>query len=518
MGIQVTELTQGKNCHEKEFIDFEFDGKHVSEFGMVAVADGGRHSFDAAPTFEDETSQVNGIDGQYYWGTHFGSKKMSFTLATDGMTEAQVNAFKLHFKPGKYGKFIEDKLSSRYGYARISQVTTFNTVPFRVEKKIMGQTIYINEYKGDCRITFEFDDPYMKATMNLIEDFTENNELKLRAMYTNGTPYSASWNSNNNYVCFVGSNEKILTKGAVSPLTSGGLSNQSALTYYNPATSKTKAIIQMKFQPTFIADGETSVSFPVYFHEIRDDINNNTFPYNRILTTLSVDKDVVRTSCDYPKEFRYTTPNVIQQINHAIELAASFYAKSSTGPALDFEELLRLEIVDSKVMAWAAAVLRIIKTRDAFYNRSTGNFKSGTLSVNCSPIGAGTQGLNWWKYFNVYMLYMLANCADPEKFHLEGEAEGIWTFNPYTITFNGEENRTYMTYSYNRIINILEKVSVAEENCGDMILSEYLNLDGGDVLNDDGTIASCHHMKFIKGEDTTHTANWVSLVYTPTYF
>ena len=110
MGIQVTELTQEKNCHEKEFIDFEFDGKHVSEFGMVAVNDGDRHSFDAAPTFEDETSQVNGIDGQYYWGTHFGSKKMTFSLATDGMTEAQVNAFKLHFKPGKYGKFIEDKL------------------------------------------------------------------------------------------------------------------------------------------------------------------------------------------------------------------------------------------------------------------------------------------------------------------------------------------------------------------------------------------------------------------------
>jgi hypothetical protein len=45
---------------------------------------------------------------------------MNFTLATDGMTEAQVNAFKQHFKPGKYGKFIEDKLAYRYGYARIS--------------------------------------------------------------------------------------------------------------------------------------------------------------------------------------------------------------------------------------------------------------------------------------------------------------------------------------------------------------------------------------------------------------
>ena len=38
------------------------------------------------------------------------------------------------------------------------------------------------------------------------------------------------------------------------------------------------------------------------------------------------------------------------------------------------------------------------------------------------------------------------------------------------------------------------------------------------ILNDDGTIASCHHMKFIKGEDTTHNVNSVSLVYTPTYF
>jgi hypothetical protein len=51
MGVQVTGLTLNKKCHEKEFIDFEFDGKHISEFGMVAVADGGRHSFDAAPTF-----------------------------------------------------------------------------------------------------------------------------------------------------------------------------------------------------------------------------------------------------------------------------------------------------------------------------------------------------------------------------------------------------------------------------------------------------------------------------------
>ena len=113
---------------------------------------------------------------------------------------------------------------------------------------------------------------------------------------------------------------------------------------------------------------------------------------------------------------------------------------------------------------------------------------------------------------------MLAHCDDPKKFHLEGEAEGTWTFKPYTITFNGEENCTYMTYSYNRIIDTLEEISVAEENCGDMILSEYLALDGGDILDENGIITSCHHMKFMKGNSYTHNVKLVSLTYIPTYF
>ena len=63
MGLQVDLLTKGKSCHAKEFIDFEFNGKHISEFGLVVVSDGDRHSFDASPSFDDETSTVNGVSG-----------------------------------------------------------------------------------------------------------------------------------------------------------------------------------------------------------------------------------------------------------------------------------------------------------------------------------------------------------------------------------------------------------------------------------------------------------------------
>ena len=53
MGFQVEELTQGRQPWEKEFIDFSFDGKHISEFGLVAVSDSYRHSTDASPSFSD---------------------------------------------------------------------------------------------------------------------------------------------------------------------------------------------------------------------------------------------------------------------------------------------------------------------------------------------------------------------------------------------------------------------------------------------------------------------------------
>ena len=69
MGVQVELLTKDKQTWETEFIDFQFNGKKISEFGMVAVSNGDRHSFGHSPTFEDETSEVEGYDGQYFWGT-----------------------------------------------------------------------------------------------------------------------------------------------------------------------------------------------------------------------------------------------------------------------------------------------------------------------------------------------------------------------------------------------------------------------------------------------------------------
>ena len=114
MGIQVQDLTQGKQPWDKEFIDFSFAGTHISELGMGAVSAGDRHSLNMSPSFQDETSTVNGLNGQYYWGTTFDAGTISFKLATDGLTEQQLAEMKRHFMPGKYGKLVLDERIGRY--------------------------------------------------------------------------------------------------------------------------------------------------------------------------------------------------------------------------------------------------------------------------------------------------------------------------------------------------------------------------------------------------------------------
>ena len=70
MGLQVDFLTKGKELWEKDFIDFEFDGKLVSEFGLVAANGGDRYSIQGSPDFEDEVTEVKGAIGATLLGAH----------------------------------------------------------------------------------------------------------------------------------------------------------------------------------------------------------------------------------------------------------------------------------------------------------------------------------------------------------------------------------------------------------------------------------------------------------------
>jgi hypothetical protein len=62
MSLKV-DLLKSKYPHNTEFIDFSFDGKKITDFGLVAVVDGDRLQFDGGPSFIDETTAINGVVG-----------------------------------------------------------------------------------------------------------------------------------------------------------------------------------------------------------------------------------------------------------------------------------------------------------------------------------------------------------------------------------------------------------------------------------------------------------------------
>jgi hypothetical protein len=169
----------------------------------------------------------------------------SFSLATDGMTETEVNAFKLHFKPGKYGKLIEDKLACRYGYARISNTSSFSVVPFIKKKEITigdkKHIVEINEYKGTAKLTFVFDSPLWYATNSKISSTEELSSDKLREVILNGIPIEGhSWSSSQGAL-FLG--DSILNNSGTAN------KNKDLIKFYNPSTASTKTRMSITFTP-----------------------------------------------------------------------------------------------------------------------------------------------------------------------------------------------------------------------------------------------------------------------------
>ena len=502
MGVQVDLLTQGKTSHEKEFIDFEFDGKHISEFGMVAVFDGDRHSFDASPSFEDETSEINGVSGQYYWGTRMKTITKSFSLVTDSMTEAQINAFKLHFKPGKYGKFIEDKLAARYGYCRVAATTSFSVVPFITKKEVkIGNTTHIveiNEYKGSAKLTFVFDDPFFYAEHSTIAA-NDTSDASLREMLLNGTPISGhSW-KNSNSGLFTGDNflgqqsDKLMT---------------SQISFYNPSTAPTKAQLSLTFTPTFTRNFVYN-NAPVYFNEIADTVNGVGGGYNWVRQKNAAGEII--------SEFRYTSPNILYQTNRAIQIAADFFKKyTNNWIVLELEEALRLEITNPKVIGWATAILRILKMK-TFYDATIDSFDNDMLNIDWSYLGGSSTGsATWFGFFNLYMLCITAEYGGPPTDTNKTILETTWTARPYTIHFDSDLSQTTIDYTYNSLITDITEIEVSEEKCGDMICSPYLKLDGGDYLDETGVIVSKHTLDFFQGNSSA-TIPEINLKYIYTY-
>lgn len=559
MGIQVEELTKNLMPWEKEFIDFSFNGHHISEFGLVATTSSDRYSFDGSPEFEDETSTINGVMGQYYWGTTIKTKKYTYNLATDGMTEQQFSEFKRLFRPGYYGQFYEDTWWDRYCYVRIESVVNFTFVPFLAEDTIAGIPLKTRIYKGECKLTLIQDKPFQFAFQHVLDSTikdlataktNDNQQAALRMMYHSNIPARDSWSGIGD--CCIGANQLINQKGTFKDII---FTQCSSFRYYNPSTYNSESVLRFSLRHAVNSELLPQLSAncePIYFNEINDEYNTaaelsgSLFaepPYNVIGTTYSV---LASSTGDLANQqlsqtFKFSLPETFEQVNKAIKIAHDYYEQEEITAAVSLEERLREELVNGKVLSWAANAIQTIMSYDGkqkspqLYipesetvdeNEGTNTFTNNKIKIYTGPVGNNAQiEVNWFGFFNIIMLCMFADYNGRESQNTNRKSDDFTdetfltnSFYDYTLTFDSELGVCTVDYKYNNdLLGGLQCLTSIKENCSNMALSPYLMLDGGDTLDKKtGKINSFHYLIFKKG-NSTFTVETATLKYKYTY-
>ena len=103
-----------------DFIGFSFDGVHSDDLNIVRVADGDGYTENLQPNLEDLTAHVNGMDGDYYFGSDYQNKEISIPIAFDSVTESQLRQLRGLFGRQKIGVLIFDEVPYKKYLAKIS--------------------------------------------------------------------------------------------------------------------------------------------------------------------------------------------------------------------------------------------------------------------------------------------------------------------------------------------------------------------------------------------------------------
>ena len=452
----------------RSFISFTFGDRAIEDFNLISIFND-KLNQDLYSSFQDSTSTYDTLDGQLYWGSHFEAKKISLNLATDEITERQLDDFREWFTPGVRRELRFAEKPNRAIMARVADAPQIEMIPFekKVSYIINSQTVETSTtvYRGSINLNLVMDDPYWYAKMNymptfvnkkLMKEFDSNSELSndevealtnkdmLKIMYEDGIPHQSILNS----TMFLGGN-RLVRAGAL--VASEGLSEEEAAKYahvgkaylgiiginstgldVNPDSRKylfysgtAKCYPKIKFTLTPSFDSEGYITCP------KNSYTNNGYSYIQIGNS----------------RMEFTTPSMLTGYNQAINLINRNLKK------IELLDKIKTEVNEYYARAWAISVIQM---------------SSDNTSIES-------------KRNNMKAMFMQNENILPITFIIDSKTgEAIGEFQIQELSNGGS-------------VQLLRTVS---ENVGDMIRSKYLVIEGRDYLNSNGEIdlGNCHQI------------------------
>lgn len=494
---------------DRSFISFSFGGRWIEDWSLIATFPDGRLQRAGSAEFEDLTTTYDVVDGQFYWGTHFTTNQLELSLATDGMTQQQLDDFKHWFSAGNMRELVLAEHPNRAIMARVATPPIIYLLPFeeKTTTMIAGEEYETSTslYKGEMSVTFVMDEPFWYSKTNILGRVPQT--LAEKQQY--GTTWAEIWTNSNNEDAspledkdaikviledgipvsgmfqvdsFLGSDVFAQTSFTrVGSDEAEGTGHGSGGSGTNEEYAETNAENQNEdetygFVGPLMRSGKTvdlpndkvlhlyypgtAPTYPTIKFTIQPIINERTHYINSPANDFEVNNDnehydTLFIESDKIQKFCYTLPGAWNGYNQAIKIFKSYSNISN----VDLRKLIRDGVNHKAAREWAIAVV------DSFGAAST--YTTSYQATACNKM----------KYFL---------CDEDGETLLTSD----FTFDCKTGKATGVMQYRLRGTSISTSTNFESwgTITEVEESVGDMVISEYLKIEDRNYPNEEGYI------------------------------
>lgn len=257
-----------------DFLGFTFGGIHSSDLGITRVSSGDRYNEELFPEMRDRTAEVPGVNGEYYFGSDFGTRSFSLDIAYDSLTDYQFRRLRRIFGTTEIRELIFDEAPYKRYLVKVdspielsyicfnepvkANTTLTNGIRYKTESGTYSTTHTVKRinrdedgniiqkeriYKGEGTISFVCYFPFAKSVYKVLPSAEEESDWVLSSGILNSTQYASVDQYNNGSITVY--NPGDVATGFRLYLPTAALNSATSLIYKEDRTHIT-ATLQLK--------------------------------------------------------------------------------------------------------------------------------------------------------------------------------------------------------------------------------------------------------------------------------
>lgn len=122
-----------------DFTGFTFGGIKTSDLGILRVSGGDRYEEQILPEIKDRSVEIPGLNGEYYFGSDYGTRVIDLDIAFDYLTESQFRQLRKVFSTKSNKSLIFDERPYKKYIAKLESPIELSYVCFDEPYRTIGE-------------------------------------------------------------------------------------------------------------------------------------------------------------------------------------------------------------------------------------------------------------------------------------------------------------------------------------------------------------------------------------------